>query len=78
MLVRQSRVELKLDIKEAREIASKRFKEGHLNLDYAYIHACHSFDDKSLAHALVRPGGIFWGEKGLLWASEGLYEYKRP
>jgi hypothetical protein len=55
---------------EVRQRAGER--SLHPNLDYAYIHTCHSLDDETLANYLLRPGGTYWGKKGLLFA--GLQE----
>jgi len=49
-----------------------------LNLDYAYIAACYSLADTSLAHWLLHSGGIYWGERDRLFYLNELEEYKRP
>jgi hypothetical protein len=61
---------------EVRQRAGER--SLHPNLDYAYIHTCHSLDDKTLANYLLRSGGTYWGMEGLLISGEGLDEYVRP
>jgi hypothetical protein len=48
------------------------------NLDYAYIHTCHSLDDNSLRDYLVKPGGTYWGKEGLLWAFQDPVKSVRP
>ena len=66
-----------IDYKE--EIAEKaKERSNHPNLDYAYIHACYSLDDKSLANYLLRSGGTYWGHKGPLNPAELLTEYDKP
>lgn len=50
----------------AQKMAMKRCK--NLNLDYAYILACYSLDDTSMADYLVRSGGVYWGGA---WCGEG-------
>ena len=47
-------------------------------LDEAYIHACHSLDDNSLRDFLLRSGGIYWGDKGILYGIFNLVEMSRP
>jgi hypothetical protein len=47
-------------------------------LDYAYIHTCHSLDDTSLADALVKSGGTFWGKDGVLYATGSMTKYVKP
>ena len=49
-----------------------------LNLDTAYIGTCYSLQDKSLAHWLLKSGGIYWGERGLLFYLNELEKYPRP
>jgi hypothetical protein len=61
---------------EATEAASQR--AGAPNLDYAYIHTCHSLDDNSLRDYLVKPGGTYWGKEGLLWAFQDPVQSVRP
>ncbi len=45
--------------------------ENSLGLDFFYNHTCHSADPgyKSMADVLIRRGGIYYGEEGLLWAT---------
>jgi len=62
--------------KEASEAASK--KATAPNLDYAYIHTCHSLDNNSLRDYLVKPGGTYWGKEGLLWAFQDPVKSVRP
>jgi hypothetical protein len=50
-------------------------RSNHPNLDYAYIHTCHSLDDTSLADYLLRPGGTYWGYKGDLYPNNQLLKY---
>ncbi len=55
-------------------------KANNPDLDYAYIHACHSLDDTSLADYLLHPGGTYWGEEGVLISGpcDSLGEYVKP
>jgi hypothetical protein len=59
-------------------------KSTNPNLDYAYIHACYSLGDRtidtSLADYLLRPGGTYWGEEGILFSGpwDDLSEYVKP
>ena len=62
--------------KEAVEAASKRAAAP--NLDYAYIHTCHSLDNDSMRDYLVKPGGTYWGKEGLLWAFQDPVKTVRP
>jgi len=62
--------------KEASEAASK--KATAPNLDYAYIHTCHSLDNNSLRDYLVKPGGTYWGKEGRLWAFQDPVKSVRP
>lgn len=61
---------------EADKLASKQAAAP--NLDYAYIHTCHSLDDNSMRDYLVKPGGTFWGKQGLLWAFQDPVQSVRP
>jgi len=36
--------------------------------------ACHSLDDPEIIRRTVRPGGIYYGHKGILWPMEKLEE----
>jgi hypothetical protein len=66
-----------IDYKE--EIAEKaKEKSNHPNLDYAYIHACYSLADKSLANYLLCPGGTYWGHKDPLYPNELLTKFEKP
>jgi hypothetical protein len=66
---------LGLNDKDAGEKAAER--KGNIELDYAYMFACHSLDDKSLRDFLVCKGGKYWGEQGTLTGSWWLEESKR-
>jgi hypothetical protein len=61
---------------EANKAAGSR--SAGLNLDYAYIHTCHSLDDTSMRDYLVKPGGTYWGKEGLLWAFQNPVQSVRP
>ena len=61
---------------EANKAASAR--SAGPNLDYAYIHTCHSLDDTSMRDYLVKPGGTYWGKEGLLWAFQDPVQSVRP
>ncbi|MBN1246144.1 MAG: hypothetical protein JXC32_00710 [Anaerolineae bacterium] len=50
----------------------------NLGLQFAYMHTCHSADNMSLRDYLVRSGGTYWGETGLLFAPQSLTRYPRP
>jgi hypothetical protein len=65
-----------LDRERARQLANERSR--NLNLDYAYVHTCHSLDNTSLRDRLVKPGGTYWGEEGLLFPTQWLSESRRP
>jgi hypothetical protein len=65
-----------MTLDDARAKANDKLKDG-FGLDYAYIHACHSFDDNSLAETLVKKGGTFWGGVGVINPASTLPEYKR-
>jgi hypothetical protein len=56
---------LGLNEKDAGKKAMER--GGNIELDYAYMFACHSLDDNSLRDFLVRKGGTYWGEPGTLY-----------
>ncbi len=59
----------------------KANSEESMGLDFFYNHACHSADPgfENMADALVRPGGVYYGEDGLLWATNPPgTEYVRP
>lgn len=58
------------------ELGQEKEKQGSFNLDYAYVHTCHSLDDESLVKPLVKPDGKFWGYKGNLHAVYHLQEPK--
>ena len=47
-------------------------------LDYAYIHACHSLDDNSLRYFLIRHGGTYWGDEGILYGIDPLVKKTKP
>lgn len=55
-----------------------RERSAHPNLDYAYIHTCHSLSDTSLANYLLRSGGKYWGDEGYLSGVGWLDEYVKP
>ncbi len=61
---------------EANQAATQRSTRP--NLDYAYIHTCHSLDDNSLRDYLVKPGGTYWGKEGLLWAFQDPVKSVKP
>lgn len=65
-----------MSMEEAQAKADEQLKDG-FGFDYAYIHACYSYDDTSLAELLVKKGGVFWGDKGKLHPYQTLYEHKR-
>ena len=48
------------------------------DLEYAYIHACNSLNDKSMCNFLIHNGGTYWGDKGILWAILDLTEVTKP
>jgi len=57
-----------MDPVEARKKANG---EDSMNLDFYYNHTCHSADAgfEDFADVLVRKGGVYYGEEGLLWAT---------
>ena len=71
----------KINAQEARKMA---IQEGLLDpnwdcgLDYAYIHACHSLDDNSMRDFLVRNGGTYWGDVGILFGINPLEKRLKP
>jgi hypothetical protein len=71
------RYSARMDRDEAKNRANDR--STNPNLDYAYVHACYSLDDRSLADYLVRSGGTYWGEDcGRASAIGWLDEYIKP
>jgi hypothetical protein len=70
-------VNLGLSNTRALEKARELTKDNNFGLDYAYVHACFSMEDKSLANMLVRDGGIYYGHQGLLNPLETLTPYVR-
>lgn len=67
---------LGLQRNEAQNKAKERTDQP--NLDYAYIHTCHSLDDTSLANYLLRSNGTYWGERGILTSTCPLEKYVKP
>lgn len=65
-----------MPLEQAQPKAAGELKDG-FGFDYAYIHACYSYDDTSLAEMLVKKGGTFWGDKGILVPAQTLYEHKK-
>ena len=63
------------------EARKKANSENSLGLDFYYNHTCHSADEgyKDVANVIVKEGGVYYGEEGLLWAtSPPSPEYIRP
>jgi len=58
------------------ELAQARAKQ--LDLQYAYMHTCHSADDMSLRDYFVGSGGKYWGHEGVLWGPQALTSYHKP
>jgi len=58
---------------DAGEAQRKSVNEDTVGLDFYYNHTCHSADPgyENFANLLIRPGGIYYGEPGLLWAASG-------
>jgi hypothetical protein len=69
-------VALGLPRDKADKKVDEKFKGNSFNLDYAYLHACYSLDDDTLANALIKPGGRSWGKKGTLnpWQTLTVYD----
>jgi hypothetical protein len=74
----------KLGLPQAEASQLANAKSINPNLDYAYIHTCYSLGDRtidtSLADYLLRPGGTYWGEEGMLYSGpwDDLSEYVKP
>jgi hypothetical protein len=67
-----------LGIPQSEAAALSRPRGQSLDLDYAYIHACHSADTMALRDYLVGSGGTYWGHAGILFATQRLTAYTRP
>ena len=71
-------IDMGMSRQKAEQHSKARFLNNTFGLEYAYIHACFSLDDTSMAHALLKSGGTYWGDKGKLFPTETLYEYRKP
>jgi hypothetical protein len=65
-------------LKDEDAIRLARARSDMPNLAYAYMFTCHSFDNMSLANYLLRSGGIYWGETGILTGTLPLSKYIKP
>ena len=74
--LRRAYMDKGVDADRARVLADQRC--NNLNLDYVYMHTCHSLDNTTMRDYLVKPGGTYWGKEGVLWAPQGLTESVRP
>jgi len=50
----------------------------NLDLQYAYMHTCHSADTMLFRDYVVGSGGKTWGHEGILWGPQSLTSYHRP
>ena len=65
---------------EAGKMTAQKMQASGWNcgLDYAYIHACHSLDNNTMLDFLIRDGGTYWGDVGVLWGIRPLVKKTKP